>query len=92
MHERKALMYEACDIAVTLPGGSGSMDEFFEFLVWRKLGLQKKPLILINAWGYYDDLLKLIDKMCGEGFMSEEDKNLFKVLDGPDEFWTFLGS
>jgi hypothetical protein len=92
MHERKAKMYEAGDMALVLPGGSGSMDEFFEFLVWNKLNIHRKPLVLFNAHGYYDLLLQFMHKMKDEGFMHENDFKLFSVVNDLEEFWTFLGS
>ena len=90
MHERKQKMYDAGDMAVVLPGGSGSLDEFFEFLVWLKLGIHQKPLVLFNAFGYYDPLIQMLDKMVNEGFMGEKDSKLYTVVNSIEEFWTFL--
>ena len=68
MHERKKVMYMNADAVVVLPGGGGSLDEFFEVLTWRQLGLHEKPIVLVNTEGYWDPLLTMIDRIIGEGF------------------------
>lgn len=68
MHERKKIMFMNCDAVVVLPGGAGSMDELFEVLTWRQLGLHTKPILLANINGYWDPLLTLIDHMITAGF------------------------
>ncbi|PKP85323.1 MAG: TIGR00730 family Rossman fold protein [Alphaproteobacteria bacterium HGW-Alphaproteobacteria-2] len=68
MHERKKVMFMNADAVVTLAGGPGSLDELFEVLTWRQLGLHAKPIYLMNAGGYWDPLLTLIDHMIAQGF------------------------
>ncbi len=68
MHERKKVMFMNADAVVVLPGGAGSLDEFFEVLTWAQLGLHRKPIWLLNVAGYWDPLLVLIDHVIGEGF------------------------
>jgi uncharacterized protein (TIGR00730 family) len=68
MHERKKVMYMNSDAVVVLPGGAGSLDEFFEVLTWRQLGLHEKPVYLLNTEGYWDKLIDLIDHVIEEGF------------------------
>lgn len=68
MHERKKVMYMNSDAIVVLPGGAGSLDEFFEVLTWRQLGLHQKPIFLLNTEGYWDRLIGLIDHVIAEGF------------------------
>lgn len=68
MHERKKVMFMNADAVVVLPGGGGSLDEFFEVLTWRQLGLHRKPIILLNTEGYWDKLVGLIDHIIAEGF------------------------
>lgn len=63
MHARKALLTELSDAFVALPGGIGTMDELFEALTWRQLGIHDKPVGLLNADGYYDPLLSMLDRM-----------------------------
>lgn len=71
MHERKKIMFMKADAIVTLPGGAGSLDELFEVLTWRQLGLHKKPVYLLNINGYWDPLLELIDHMIKRGFADQ---------------------
>ncbi len=68
MHERKKVMFMNSDAIVVLPGGAGSLDEFFEVLTWRQLGLHRKPIFLLDVDGYWQPLLKLLDQVVGEGF------------------------
>ncbi|MEP5761335.1 MAG: TIGR00730 family Rossman fold protein [Litoreibacter sp.] len=68
MHERKKVMFMNCDAIVVLPGGAGSLDEFFEVLTWRQLGLHSKPIILLNTEGYWDKLVEAIEHLISEGF------------------------
>lgn len=68
MHERKKVMFMNCDAITMLPGGAGSLDEFFEVLTWRQIGLHDKPIFLLDTEGYWDPLLALIDRIVEEGF------------------------
>ena len=72
MHERKKVMFMNADAVVCLPGGAGSLDEFFEALTWRQLGLHEKPLILLDAGGYWRPLIALLDHVVAEGFAGPE--------------------
>ena len=69
MHERKALMAELSDGVAALPGGFGTLEEFFEMLTWAQLGLHVKPCGLLNAGGYYDPLLAFLDRTVHERFV-----------------------
>lgn len=71
MHERKKLMFTNSDSVVLLPGGAGSLDEFFEVLTWAQLDMHKKPIVLINVAGYWDPLLSLAQHIVREGFADE---------------------
>ncbi|WP_299670614.1 TIGR00730 family Rossman fold protein [uncultured Roseobacter sp.] len=68
MHERKKVMFMNCDAVVVLPGGAGSLDELFEVLTWRQLGLHKKPIFLVNTNGYWDLLMSLMQHVTDQGF------------------------
>ncbi|MBB6638003.1 TIGR00730 family Rossman fold protein [Cohnella thailandensis] len=72
MHERKAKMAELADGFVSLPGGPGTMEEFFEIFTWAQLGLHRKPCGLLNVNGYYDPLASMFDTMLTEQFMQEK--------------------
>lgn len=71
MHERKKVMFMNSDAIVVLPGGAGSLDEFFEVLTWRQIGLHEKPIFLLNEGGYWDPLTRLIDHVIAEGFAEQ---------------------
>jgi hypothetical protein len=68
MHERKKVMFMNCDAVVVLPGGAGSLDELFEVLTWRQLGLHQKPVILLNTNGYWDPLVQLLRHIVDSDF------------------------
>ena len=68
MHERKKVMVMNADAIVVLPGGAGSLDEFFEVLTWRQLGLHDKPIVLLNVAGYWDPLNRLLHHIIDNGF------------------------
>ncbi|MEM8570197.1 MAG: TIGR00730 family Rossman fold protein [Pseudomonadota bacterium] len=71
MHERKKVMFMNADAIVALPGGAGTLDELFEVLTWRQLGLHEKPVYLLNAEGYWDPLLAMLDNMRDQGFIDD---------------------
>ena len=79
MHERKTLMADLADAFVALPGGYGTLEEFFEAVTWTQLGIHKKPCCLLNVNGYYDPLLSLLQGAVAEGFLREPNRSL--VLD-----------
>lgn len=68
MHERKKVMFMNCDAVVVLPGGAGSLDEMFEVLTWRQLGLHEKQVILVNTKGYWSPLMQLMMHVIDQGF------------------------
>jgi uncharacterized protein (TIGR00730 family) len=83
MHERKAMMAELADGFVALPGGWGTLEEFFEVLTWGQLGLHRKPCGLLNIEGYFDGLLAFVDHSIGEGFVRPEYRSMICVADSP---------
>jgi uncharacterized protein (TIGR00730 family) len=82
MHERKKVMFMNCDAVVVLPGGAGSLDELFEVLTWRQLGLHEKPVFLVNTKGYWDPLLALLDHVVSSGFA---DATLLRYVEAVDD-------
>ena len=69
MHERKALMVSLSDAFIALPGGYGTLEEFFEVVTWAQLAIHSKPCILINTDGYYDFLLRFLERAVKEEFV-----------------------
>jgi uncharacterized protein (TIGR00730 family) len=80
MHERKALMAKEADAFVALPGGFGTLDEFFEILTWAQLGIHAKPCVLINTAGYYDHLLSFLQVAIDHGFLKQQNHALIHTV------------
>jgi hypothetical protein len=68
MHERKKVMVMNTDAFVVLPGGAGTLDEVFEVLTWRQLGLHDKPVVVVNVGGYWDPFIAVLDRVVADGF------------------------
>jgi uncharacterized protein (TIGR00730 family) len=83
MHERKALMADQADGFVALPGGVGTLDEFFEMWTWGQLGIHTKPLGLLDVEGYFDHLLAFADEMVRAGFLSAAHRAMISVSASP---------
>ncbi|MDW3222467.1 MAG: TIGR00730 family Rossman fold protein [Paracoccaceae bacterium] len=80
MHERKKVMFMNCDAVVVLPGGAGSLDELFEVLTWRQLGLHDKPVFLVNTNGYWAPLMALLRHVTDHGFAAETLHDYYSVV------------
>ncbi len=83
MHERKALMAELSDGFIALPGGIGTMEEFFEVLSWAQLGIHNKPCGLLNVSGYYDPLIEFLDHAVSQDFVKPKHRALLLVESEP---------
>jgi uncharacterized protein (TIGR00730 family) len=79
MHDRKVIMYDRSDGFMIIPGGFGTMDEFFEITTWGQLGLHTKPIGILNINGYYDALIQQCKKMVERGFLKQENLNAVVV-------------
>jgi uncharacterized protein (TIGR00730 family) len=93
MHERKALMAELSDGFVALPGGIGTMEEFFEVLSWAQLGMHDKPCGLLNVCGYYQPIVQFLDYAVEQDFLKPKHRALLiveaessRLLDRFEEF------
>ena len=101
MHQRKQLMNDLCDGIIMLPGGFGTLEEFFEVLTWLQLGLHNHPVGILNINGFYDMLLKQMDVMVEQRYLKSANRklvlasvdpielvNLMENIDiKPDEVW-----
>ncbi|WP_375203695.1 LOG family protein [Hyphococcus sp.] len=85
MHERKMMMYEESDAFLTLPGGIGTLEELIEVLSWARLGLHRKPLIVLNINGFWSPLKELLDHFVEKGLADSELVNDLKFVDTVDE-------
>ncbi|WP_186579711.1 LOG family protein [Aquibacillus kalidii] len=93
MHERKAKMAELADGFIALPGGPGTLEEFFEIYTWAQIGLHQKPFGLLNINGYYNPLVDLLDHMVEQQFLQEKYRSLALLNSNPkdliDKFNTY---
>ena len=80
MHERKKVMFMNSDAIVVLPGGAGSLDEFFEVLTWAQIGLHSKPIFLLDSQGYWQPLIALIEHVIIQGFAEPGLRNKFGTV------------
>lgn len=79
LHERKAVMAELADGFIAMPGGWGTLDEFFEILTWAQLGLHRKPCGVLNVNGYFDGLLTFVEHSIEQGFVRREHGSIILV-------------
>ena len=85
MAERKKILEDMADAFIAMPGGIGTMDEFFETYVLSQLRVFDKPVALFNVNGYYDDIIRFIDKAAKEGFVRKEHAENLIVSDDPND-------
>lgn len=92
MHERKKVMFMNADATAVLPGGAGSLEEFFEVLTWAQLDLHTKPIFLVDINGYWQPLVALLDHVVAQGFADASLIDLFQVVADVDALVAALKS
>jgi uncharacterized protein (TIGR00730 family) len=85
MHERKAKFLEGIDGIVTLAGGTGTLEELFEVITLKRLGLFTKPIVILNTNGYYDPIKLMLNKSVEERFMSERHLEMWSFVEKPED-------
>jgi uncharacterized protein (TIGR00730 family) len=90
MHERKARIAQLADAFAALPGGLGTLDELFEILTWRQIGLHTKPIALLEVGGFWDRLVALADFLTDEGFVTEASRGTLLRASDPQELLRVL--
>lgn len=85
MHVRKQMMVDRSQAFVILTGGLGTLDEFFELLTWKQLGLHDRPVVVVNVNGYWTKMLEAIEHIADEGFMRQDDLKMFIVVDNVED-------
>jgi len=85
MHERKKEMNDLADGFVMLPGGFGTMEEFFEVLTWAQLGLHAKPIAILDVEGYFGELIAFFDTMVARGLLKETHRDMVLIGSKPKE-------
>jgi uncharacterized protein (TIGR00730 family) len=92
MHERKRVMLELSDAAIALPGGCGTLEELFEAITWKRLGLYFGPVVLVNVGGFFDPCIELLNRCVDERFMDEKHRAMWSVAGDPQEVMGVLRS
>lgn len=90
MRQRKEILENRSDAYVVAPGGIGTFDEFFEIYTLKQLGRHAKALVIYNINGYYDDMIKMLQKTVKQDFMAEKSLELFEVFDNADEMLSYI--
>ncbi|HSF45979.1 MAG TPA: TIGR00730 family Rossman fold protein [Chitinophagaceae bacterium] len=85
MHERKARFLVDVDGLVTLPGGTGTLEELLEAITLKRLGLFYKPIVILNTNGYYEPLKQMLQKCVSEHFMMEKHLEMWTFVDHPED-------
>lgn len=85
MHERKRAMLDRADAVVALPGGCGTLEELFEAITWKRLGLYLGPIVLVNVHGFFDPCVALLDRCVDESFMDQRHRAMWTVVSGSGE-------
>ncbi len=91
MHARKKMMYDLCDAAIVMPGGFGTLDEFFEMLTWNQLKIHNKKIYLLNSAGYYNHLIAHLQHAQKEGLLYEQISDRIIVCQTPVEIFNRIG-
>ncbi len=87
MHERKKMMYDLSDAFLVFPGGMGTLDEMFEILTWRQLGMHGKPIAILNINGYYDPILNFLDNAVKQGLLKPHDRKILFASSRFEDIW-----
>lgn len=90
MHERKKMMYDLSDAFLIFPGGMGTLDELFEILTWKQIGLHDKKIAVLNINGYYDHLLGFLDHAVVSGLIKPADRSLFFSSSEWEDIWDYF--
>ncbi|MFC0600366.1 TIGR00730 family Rossman fold protein [Streptomyces palmae] len=92
MHDRKALVYELASGFAVLPGGLDTLDELMEVATWSGLSLLDKPVVVLNHRGFYDPMLRMLDHLLAEGFLTPREHRLVQVAETVEEALALLGA
>ena len=92
MHTRKRMMFDLSDAFCVLPGGLGTLEELFEVVTWRQLGMHDKPIVVLNAEGYWDRLVGMIDGIIDDGFAQASARQYFSVVNSVGRLFDLLSA
>nr|WP_298684094.1 TIGR00730 family Rossman fold protein [uncultured Dongia sp.] len=92
MHTRKRMMFDLSDAFCVLPGGLGTLEELFEVVTWRQLGMHDKPIVVLNLDGYWDKLVGMIDGIIDDGFVQPSARQYFSVVNSIGRLFDILAA
>ncbi len=92
MHERKRVMLELAGAAIALPGGCGTLEELFEAITWKRLGLFFGPVVLVNVNRFFDPCIDLLQRCVDEQFMDPKHRDMWSIASGPEDLLATLQS
>lgn len=90
MHERKAEMFKAAEAFVAFPGGFGTMEEFFEMLTWKQMGIHNKPIVFVNTHRFYDPLIAQFERCIADGIVRKDARILYSLADSGAQVFNVL--
>lgn len=90
MHTRKLKMSETADAFLILPGGFGTLDEFFEIITWKQIAIHHKPIVIMNAFNYWDPLISLMNNIFDSNFARDDQREFVDVITSPEELVPLL--
>jgi uncharacterized protein (TIGR00730 family) len=85
LHERKRMMIEEVDAVIALPGGCGTLEELFEAITWKRLGLYGGPIVMVNTLGFYTPCVKFLESCIERRFMDERHRAMWSLVDQPEQ-------
>ncbi|MEO0531740.1 MAG: TIGR00730 family Rossman fold protein [Planctomycetota bacterium] len=92
MHERKSTMLKGVDAVIALPGGCGTLEELFEAITWKRLGLLTAPIVIVNSGGYFDPVLAALNRAVDERFMNEQHRQMWSVVESVEDVLEAIAS
>ena len=92
LHTRKRMMFDLSDAFCVLPGGLGTLEELFEVVTWRQLGMHDKPIVVLNLDGYWDKLVGMIDGIIDDGFVQPSARQYFSVVNSIGRLFDILAA
>ncbi len=92
LHERKRLMIDEVDAVIALPGGCGTLEELFEAITWKRLGLFGGPIVLVNTLGFYSQCVALLEGCIERRFMDERHRTMWSMVEQPEDVLDAIAS
>jgi uncharacterized protein (TIGR00730 family) len=92
LHERKRMMIDEVDAVIALPGGCGTLEELFEAITWKRLGLFGGPIVLVNTLGFYTPCVKFLESCIERRFMDDRHRKMWSLVERPEDVLDAIAS